>query len=75
MARTAGGAGAVNDKGMLQLQGRTLAELERLAIVQALKENKGNKKKTAELLGIDRRTLYNKLAAYQIAIESDLKVS
>jgi len=68
-------AGAVNDKGMLQLQGRTLADLERLAIVQALKDNKGNKKKTAELLGIDRRTLYNKLAAYGIAIESDLKVS
>jgi len=68
-------AGAVNDKGMLQLQGRTLAELERFAIVQSLKDNKGNKKKTAELLGIDRRTLYNKLAAYGIAIESDLKVS
>ncbi len=71
---TGGGSGA-NDKGLLQLGGRTLAELERIAIVQALKDNKGNKKKTAELLGIDRRTLYNKLAAYGIAIESDLKVS
>jgi len=60
---------------MRQLQGRTLADLERLAIVQALKDNKGNKKKTAELLGSDRRTLYHKLAAYGIAIESDLKVS
>ncbi len=69
------GLGALSDKGLLALGGRTLAELERLAIVQALKDNKGNKKRTAELLGIDRRTLYNKLAAYEIAIESDLKVS
>jgi two-component system response regulator HydG len=63
------------DATSLSLSGRTLADLERLAIVQALKDNKGNKKKTAEQLGIDRRTLYNKLASYGIAIESDLKVT
>ncbi|MCC6625669.1 MAG: sigma 54-interacting transcriptional regulator [Deltaproteobacteria bacterium] len=61
--------------GALMLAGRTLAELERAAIVACLRDNKGNKKRTAEILGIDRRTLYNKLAAYEIAIEQDLKVS
>jgi len=57
------------------LAGMSLANLERAAIVASLRENKGNKKRTAEQLGIDRRTLYNKLAAYGIAIEQDLKVS
>jgi two-component system response regulator HydG len=48
---------------------RPLSELEREAIVHALEFNSGNKKKTAEQLGIDRRTLYNKLAAYGISVE------
>ena len=70
-----GGTGASAPAANLSLGGHTLAELERMAIVQTLRDNKGNKKRTAELLGIDRRTLYNKLAAYGIAIESDLKVT
>ncbi len=48
---------------------RPLAELEREAIIYALEVNGGNKKRTAEQLGIDRRTLYNKLAAYGISVE------
>ncbi len=48
---------------------RPLSELEREAIIYALEANRGNKKKTAEQLGIDRRTLYNKLSAYGISIE------
>ena len=48
---------------------RLLAELEREAIIHALEANDGNKKRTAEQLGIDRRTLYNKLAAYGISVE------
>jgi len=51
-----------------------LADLERVAIMNALEQNKGNKKRTAELLGIDRRTLYNKLAIYGISIERKAKV-
>jgi len=46
-----------------------LADLERQAIIRALEMNSGNKKRTAEQLGIDRRTLYNKLATYGISIE------
>ncbi|HIN86291.1 MAG TPA: tetratricopeptide repeat protein [Myxococcales bacterium] len=48
---------------------RPLSDLEREAIVHALEINCGNKKKTAEQLGIDRRTLYNKLSAYGISVE------
>ncbi len=43
-----------------------LAELERTAILRALEVFQGNKSKAAKALGIDRRTLYNKLAAWGI---------
>lgn len=48
---------------------RALAELEREAIVHALEANQGNKKQSAADLGIDRRTLYNKLATYGISVQ------
>ena len=41
--------------------GPTLAELERRYIELILKETGGNKKRAAEILGIDRRTLYRTL--------------
>ena len=53
---------------------RPLGELEREAIVHALEVFSGNKKKAAEELGIDRRTLYNKLAQYGIAVERRAQV-
>jgi DNA-binding NtrC family response regulator len=34
--------------------------MERDHIIKVLKETGGNKKKAAEILGIERRTLYNK---------------
>ena len=39
----------------------TLAELERRYIELTLRETGGNKKRAAEILGIDRRTLYRTL--------------
>src|SRR3954451_16775476 len=45
---------------------QSLDDLERNAILQALAECRGNKKKAAELLGIQRPTLYNKLKRYAI---------
>ena len=47
---------------------QTLDDLERTAILQALAECHGNKKKAAELLGIQRPTLYNKLKRYAIEL-------
>jgi transcriptional regulator with GAF, ATPase, and Fis domain len=39
---------------------KALDDMEREHIIRILKETKGNKKKAAEILGIERRTLYNK---------------
>ena len=47
---------------------QTLDDLERTAILQALAECRGNKKKAAELLGIQRPTLYNKMKRYAIKL-------
>jgi DNA-binding NtrC family response regulator len=44
---------------------RTLADLERQAIHEALQRNNGNRSATAIELGISRRTLYNRLAEYE----------
>lgn len=45
---------------------RPLRELEQEAILRGLNRNRGNLKRTAEQLGIGRRTLYRKLELYQI---------
>jgi len=45
----------------------TLQAIEKLAIVDALDRNRGNRKRTAEELGIDTSTLYRKLKAMEAA--------
>ena len=45
---------------------RSLKELEREAIEQALKRVNGNRRQAAELLGIGLRTLYRKLVDYRL---------
>jgi DNA-binding NtrC family response regulator len=47
---------------------QSLDDVERTAILQALAECHGNKKKAAELLGIQRPTLYNKMKRYAIEL-------
>jgi transcriptional regulator with PAS, ATPase and Fis domain len=47
---------------------QTLDDVERNMILQALAECHGNKKKAAELLGIQRPTLYNKMKRYAIEL-------
>ncbi len=46
----------------------SLDAVEREAILQALAQTHGNKKKAAELLGIQRPTLYNKIKRYAIEV-------
>jgi len=47
---------------------QTLDDVERNTILQALAECHGNKKKAAQLLGIQRPTLYNKMKRYAIEL-------
>ena len=46
-----------------------LSELEKLYIQKILEETRGNKKKAAEILGIDRRTLYRMAARHGLIIK------
>ncbi|MHC4937331.1 MAG: AAA-type ATPase lid domain-containing protein [Planctomycetota bacterium] len=46
--------------------GMTIEEMEREAIALALKEVAGNRRKAAEMLGIGERTLYRKIAKYDL---------
>ncbi len=46
------------------LAGRTLEEIERLAISETLKLTQGNRERAAKVLGIGARTLYRKLKEY-----------
>jgi DNA-binding NtrC family response regulator len=57
----AAGAGGGGEGGGIIADRPTLAELERRYIQLVLVESGGNKKKAAEKLGIDRRTLYRAL--------------
>jgi transcriptional regulator with PAS, ATPase and Fis domain len=45
--------------------GTSMDEIEREVILRTLEANKGNKTATAEVLGISRRSIYNKLALYE----------
>ncbi len=49
--------------------GTPLPEIERKSIIKTLLMAKGNKLKAAEMLGISRRSLYNKLEDYDIKDE------
>ncbi|MFQ6104904.1 MAG: helix-turn-helix domain-containing protein [Candidatus Glassbacteria bacterium] len=47
--------------------GTPLRIIEREMVLHALEVAKGNRKKAAELLGISRRAIYNKLKKHQIS--------
>jgi DNA-binding NtrC family response regulator len=48
--------------------GTSIDEVEKLLIMRTLELNQGNKPKTAEILGISLKTLYNKLERYELKI-------
>ena len=50
---------------------KSMAATERDIIIAALKRNGYNKSQTAEELGISRKTIYNKMAEYQIVLDGD----
>jgi DNA-binding NtrC family response regulator len=51
------------------MPGTTMAEIEQRAIMAALRETRGNRRKAAEMLGIGERTLYRKLKEQPLAAE------
>jgi len=58
-----------NNENFLDLNKKTeltLKEYERILIVYTLNKTKGNKTKAAEILGIERQTLYNKMKEYNL---------
>jgi DNA-binding NtrC family response regulator len=46
----------------------TMDQLERAAIMTALREEGGNRRKAAEVLGIGERTLYRKIKQYGLEV-------
>ncbi len=57
---------AAAPQGVVLTPGMTMAEIEKTAIVTALRETRGNRRKAAEILDIGERTLYRKLKEYQL---------
>jgi len=57
----------VNKKPVITFDvGTSLDQVERVMIIRALEVSENNRKAAADLLGISRRALYNKLAKHQI---------
>ena len=50
-----------------KLLGLSLAQLEKRHILRVLSSTNGNKTQAARILGIDTKTLYNKLKSYQMS--------
>jgi len=55
----------INKETYIEKKG-TLKDVEKELIIKYLIQNKGNRTKTAEILGISRRSLQNKIKEYQI---------
>jgi len=58
---------ARDDYSLKSISTQASASMEKNAIISALKKSGGNKKKAAEMLGISRASLYNKLKSFGIS--------
>jgi DNA-binding NtrC family response regulator len=56
-----------DDSALTIRAGMSLADVEREVIEFTLHQNRGNKSKTADVLGIGRKTLHRKLQEYQVS--------
>ncbi|MBO0723434.1 MAG: sigma-54-dependent Fis family transcriptional regulator [Blastocatellia bacterium] len=54
-----------------KIEQMSLRELERMYILETLRKTGGNKLRAAEILGLDRKTLYRRLAEYRIENQSE----
>ena len=58
---------ATEEEGVVVFRpGMTMEDMEREAISAALERVRGNRRRAAELLGIGERTLYRKIAKYEL---------
>ena len=57
---------AAAESHVMTLAGRSMAEIEKIAIEQTLAACHGNKAKAARMLGISEKTIYNKMARLDI---------
>lgn len=55
--------------------GKSLDEIESIALIETLKQTKGNKTEAAKILNITRTTLNNKLKRHHLSLESILPVA
>jgi DNA-binding NtrC family response regulator len=66
VTEVSGGDEYLREEEVVYRDGMTMAEVEQAAIVAALKETRGNRRRAAEKLGIGERTLYRKLKEYEM---------
>ncbi len=64
-----------NSPAFRDLDQTSLAEIEKRHILRVLSSTGGNKTRAARILGIDTKTLYNKLKAYGAAAQAARRLS
>jgi DNA-binding NtrC family response regulator len=62
---------ATESPSLLELVDRAVERIERSLIQEALNETRGNRSLTAQSLGINRKTLFNKMNTYGLATGND----
>ena len=61
------GDDAAPQRAVFTLAGKTLAEIEKQALIETLEASQGNKAMAARKLGISERSIYNKLKRHELS--------